>query len=185
MHLTTHITKRMALVLAGAAAFALLAVPSALASTKTNGMVATTLGSQDPRDTARSEDAAGLVPTRLGSPDPRENARTSSFSAGLVADRLGSPDPRTTANESVPAELRGPVRPDGAALRAVFNELAAQASSSRTYTSSSGASANGSTDSGFSWRDAGIGGSFALFLVGLVGLAWTVATHGRKKLARA
>ena len=56
--------------------------------------------------TAQKQYAAGLVPSTLGSPDPRDTAALgavpAAFSleqnpAGLVPSTLGSPDPRDTA----------------------------------------------------------------------------------------
>jgi hypothetical protein len=155
MNVTIHM-QRAPSVLATVALFALLATGAAFAHpVDTGGMVATNLGSQDPRDTVRSEYPAGLVPSRLGSPDPR-----------------------STANESLPAELRGPVRPDGAALRAVFSELAAQASSNRAAVKVEAA------NSGFSWRDAAVGGGVTLLVVALVGLVLAMTAHRSKKLIR-
>ena len=179
MDMKTKRGRRAALVLAAAAAVMLLSVPAGFGQpTDSNGLVATNLGSQDPRDTAQSASAAGLVPTRLGSPDPRDtarNAQKSDFAPGAVAGRLGSPDPRGTANEGAPAELRGPVRPDGAALRAYFDSLATQASAVRP--------APTRHESRFSWRDAGIGAGAVLLFGGGVGLALLSVHHNRRRIA--
>jgi hypothetical protein len=80
-------------------------------------------------------------------------------------------------------EFAQPVSPDGAALRSAFDELAAQAASTR-QASNGQASEIESSSSGFSWRDAGVGGGMMLLLVAMAGLAWTASTHGWRKPVR-
>jgi hypothetical protein len=82
MNAMAHRKMRTGLVLAIAAAVTLLAIPAGFAyPMRSSGLVATTLGSQDPRDTAQSDTTAGLVPGRLGSPDPRGTAAENSLAA--------------------------------------------------------------------------------------------------------
>ena len=105
--------------------------------------------------------------------------------AGIVAGIIGSPDPRDTASGPLAAELLGPVRPDGPALRAAFDELAARAARSRGHELAVRRSPVGSTAAGFSWRDAWIGGGATFLLGTLVGLGLVAASHRGKKPARA
>jgi hypothetical protein len=186
----THRKMRATLALGAAAAVTLFAVPAGFAHpTNTSGLVATTLGSQDPRDTAQSENTAGLVPRRLGSPDPRDTVRKSqksNYASGTVAARLGSPDPRDTARSSesqsglVPSTLgssdpRDTARPDGPTLRAYFDVLAAQAADTRAVPTQ--------PESAFSWHDAGIGAGAALLCVAGLGLAAVAIRHNRRHVA--
>lgn len=105
------------------------------------------------------------------------SAARATDTTGAVPSRLGSPDPRA----AVAPELLGPIRPDGAALRASFDDLAARAAKSRQASSRSAEIVSG--DSGFSWRDAGVGAGGALLAVVLVGLAAAALSHrGRSPL---
>jgi hypothetical protein len=188
-------TKRIGAV-ALATVIAAVAIPVAAASGATNdpGLVARKLGSPDPRENAtKVQYAPGIVASRLGTSDPRDSALPS-ITASAVARTFGSPDPRDSAIQGVPAELRGPVRPDGPALRATFNELASQASRA----SSAVATELGSPDpqdaavvaqntmppsaDGFDWVDFGIGLGFGIGLSGILAgsiVLAAVALRGR------
>ena len=106
-------------------------------------------------------------------------AAQSTDTAGAVPSRLGSPDPHA----AVSPELLGPVRPDGAALRAAFDDLAARAEKSRQASSRRSAEIV-SGDSRFSWRDAGIGAGGMLLAVALVGLALAAVSRRSRSLLR-
>jgi hypothetical protein len=155
MNAMAHRKMRAGLVLAIAATMTLLAIPAGFAyPMRSGGLVATTLGSQDPRDTAQSDKTAGLVPGRLGSPDPRDTDRKSQksrYASSTVAARLGSPDPRGTASGAVAPELHGPVAPVG-------------------------------HESGFSWQDAGIGAGAALLFVAGLAFAAVAIRHNRRQV---
>jgi hypothetical protein len=100
----------------------------------------------------------------------------------VVATRLGSQDPRDTAQATGWA---GAVRPDGAALRATFDDLAARAARTRAESDHASATAStASTAAGFSWRDAGIGGAVTLLAVVLAGFALATVSHRAKTPAR-
>ena len=185
---TSANTKRFGTVVL-ATVVAAVAIPVAAASDP--GLVARKLGSPDPREHAtKAQYAPSIVAARLGSADPRESAATSTAPSAL-ASALGSPDPRGTAFESLPAELRGAVRPDGRALRPVFDELASQGSSAVAADLGSpdpqdaaavAQSAVRSGSGGFDWSDFGIGLGFGIglsaILAGSIILA-TVALRGR------
>jgi hypothetical protein len=95
-----HIIRRALTCLGLASLVAAFLVPAAGAMQRGDGsagIVASTLGSPDPRDAATGTDfAAGLVPSTLGSPDPRDTLGES-FRPSIVAGTLGSPDVRDSA----------------------------------------------------------------------------------------
>jgi hypothetical protein len=70
------------------------------------------------------------------------------------------------------------VRPDGPALRATFDELASLAARSR-------APEVKPIDSGFSWRDAGLGGGLGFLAAAALAGVLAMTTRGKKKLAGA
>lgn len=95
-----HIIRRAVTCLGLASLAAGLLVPVAGAIQRgdgTAGIVASTLGSPDPRDASATGDStAGLVPSTLGSSDPRDTA-DESFQPSIVASQLGSPDVQDSA----------------------------------------------------------------------------------------
>lgn len=118
--------------------------------------------------------ALGLLATAGG-----VAAAASPVAPGVVPSRLGSPD----ANEAASVAVARAVRPDGAALRGTFDDLAARAAASR-HASSGRGSETLSTDSGFSWRDAGIGGAATFLALVLVGGAVATISHRSKNPVR-
>lgn len=105
-------------------------------------------------------------PPRHGSPHVARGAAVATGPTGPIDTRV------------VPG-LAQPVRPDGAALRSVFDELAARAAHLQRHAPAGQTADDGLAGSGFSWRDAGIGAGVVLLVLVLTVL--TVTTHRWKK----
>jgi hypothetical protein len=109
----------MTIVLATAAALAALTAPAAPAGTGTEpSIVATRLGSPDPRTASDAQDyAPGAVPSTLGSPDARDPNRKTASQAGLIASKLGSPDPRDTPLAEIGKTTTSSFKPNARSTR--------------------------------------------------------------------